>query len=621
MRLRLEKKALYLLLACALTPLLLTTLIFFKTFGLSLRNQVNKDFSQLGTQISHEIESFLSSSRNDLEFLSQTRIIKEQILEPWDKDGLLRRSLLEFIKYHSEFEEVLCIKYKSPTMEYFSSTNHLRVTQKVPMDYHRYLRSEDSSERPWLKSLDVKLSDLSKRPILPLIVNFVDEEDHHHILQGSVSLDWIFSKIKSFPLLGEPQSEQRMILIFDSNDELLHHPSKDLAVKSNWAGLLRDLKAQNFKSDYIFEGSTNYLYHYKTLPETGWQILFLVDDQSALSERLKLLKINLTILFVTLLVILWFSKYLAKKISAPLISLRQSAEAIEKSNFNIKLEIRTGDEIEELACSMQSMASSLSKYQKELEDSAIMLETRVQQRTGDYLRLIDDYKTLSSILTHDLGNYLNSLISLVEDLDETPKDIVAIDRIKKLSRDALIMFKKCSEYKNLQEGRLAFRPESITIDELFEDLDLLFSQRLRAKNLKLIFSDVEVVSVFVDREWFTLSVLANILGNAIKFSHNSGNVYVSCHELDDQVELVIKDEGIGISEKDISLLFNSSHRPYQLGTAGEKGTGFGLMIARKFLEQMGGTIQFESQLETTRNQGYTKVILRIPKEINENSIN
>ncbi|MBT3783806.1 sensor histidine kinase [bacterium] len=618
----LESKVRFLLFTFSLLPMMACSWLFFQTFGESLQIQVQRDFSQLGIQLVREMQNFLESSRRDLEFLSQTRVIREQIMESWDKDGLLRNLLVMFQRYHPEFEEVLCVRNTSKGMKFFSSTNPLRVTLPTEHKYESFASlhermAQDHLTQPWMHNLDVELSSFGDDSILPVLIAFHSEDEGAHILQGSLSLQTIFDKIRSLTLGGKEQGKDRMILVFDSHGKLLFHPLGESVRNTTWSEILASIERGDFHDRCPGpKGQGQFLFYWKKLPSTDWKILVLFDEKAALLQREHVLHIIFGILILTILATLWISKVLARRVSSPLISLRTAAESIEKSEFDFELSIHSGDEIEDLANSMKSMSKNLKRYQKELEQSALALESQVQDRTHDYLQLVEEYKTLANLLTHDLGNYLSSLGLLVEGLGTKTgeKELrAAIPKLQKLCMDSSTMLKKCSELRALQEGRLEFQPEETSVSELYEDLELLFSQRLRKKDLRFRKQSTEVETLNVDREWFTMSVLANVIGNAIKFSRSSCEITLNCLDRGKRVEFVVCDEGIGMDESLLSQVFDPSVRPIRRGTAGEKGTGFGLLLAKKFLEEMGGSMEIESKSESKLERGFTRVRLFLPR--------
>jgi signal transduction histidine kinase len=91
------------------------------------------------------------------------------------------------------------------------------------------------------------------------------------------------------------------------------------------------------------------------------------------------------------------------------------------------------------------------------------------------------------------------------------------------------------------------------------------------------------------------NIIINLVSNAIKFSSEEATIWVSSRCIDHEIELIIKDEGLGIPEEDMKHLFERFFRGKNVVNI--QGTGLGLHIVSKYVELMGGTIQVESELE------------------------
>ncbi|MEN8005880.1 MAG: HAMP domain-containing sensor histidine kinase [Candidatus Krumholzibacteriota bacterium] len=91
------------------------------------------------------------------------------------------------------------------------------------------------------------------------------------------------------------------------------------------------------------------------------------------------------------------------------------------------------------------------------------------------------------------------------------------------------------------------------------------------------------------------TVVANLVNNAFRYSHDGGRVWVRVVDLGKRVSLVVEDEGIGISEEDLDLIFEEFFRSTSARDKSNLGTGLGLPIVRKFVEELGGSIEVESK--------------------------
>jgi signal transduction histidine kinase len=120
------------------------------------------------------------------------------------------------------------------------------------------------------------------------------------------------------------------------------------------------------------------------------------------------------------------------------------------------------------------------------------------------------------------------------------------------------------------------------------------------KNIQ-IENNVSTEKIIVADKNMISNAIRNILNNAIKFSYENGKIVINMEEANEHLILSIKDYGKGISEEIKEKIFDISDKTSTLGTAGEKGTGLGLNLAKEFIELNNGEISFVS----SENEGTT----------------
>jgi signal transduction histidine kinase len=128
---------------------------------------------------------------------------------------------------------------------------------------------------------------------------------------------------------------------------------------------------------------------------------------------------------------------------------------------------------------------------------------------------------------------------------------------------------------------------------VIEDIAALFAGQIEDKQVQLVITNNESNRVFLDQEIYKI-ILRNLLSNAVKFTAN-GSVYITAKLEPDYYRLIVKDEGMGMSKEVSSRLFDLDRSGIGQGTAGEKGSGLGLLLIKKLLEQQGGTIYIHSE--------------------------
>ena len=126
---------------------------------------------------------------------------------------------------------------------------------------------------------------------------------------------------------------------------------------------------------------------------------------------------------------------------------------------------------------------------------------------------------------------------------------------------------------------------------------LIAENNLLQKNIKLTSDINEDIYINCDKN-MTSTVIRNLLSNAIKFTPENGYVNIKSKEIQVEgkpfIEITVSDSGLGISKKKIQSLFNIEKTNPTKGTAGEVGTGLGLILYKEFIEKQGGSIKVES---------------------------
>lgn len=149
------------------------------------------------------------------------------------------------------------------------------------------------------------------------------------------------------------------------------------------------------------------------------------------------------------------------------------------------------------------------------------------------------------------------------------------------------------EYQN-NGGNI--HPVKINLQKLFSEILLEMKDATTKKNISIEQCIGDSIFVFADQQ-MVKSILRNLFTNAIKFSHEYGEITVSALEQQKYVEIAIEDNGIGISLEAQKQLFQIDSFHSTIGTNNEKGTGLGLLICKDFVELHGGNIRVESEQE------------------------
>ena len=209
---------------------------------------------------------------------------------------------------------------------------------------------------------------------------------------------------------------------------------------------------------------------------------------------------------------------------------------------------------------------------------------------------------LFSIIGHDLSDIFYGLQGFTQLLmdEETQPDVNArednLQILKQAVTDGYDLLTNLLNWSRSQTGRMQANPTTLVLqDSIYHNVEL---QRDKAdcKNIDILAVVDDNILVFADVNMLD-TILRNLISNAIKFTQASGTVRVTAEQIEDNlVEISVADTGIGIKPENIDKLFrvNIAHN---YGTAGEKGNGLGLVLCKELVEQCGGTIGVESEVE------------------------
>lgn len=217
------------------------------------------------------------------------------------------------------------------------------------------------------------------------------------------------------------------------------------------------------------------------------------------------------------------------------------------------------------------------------------------------------------IIAHDLKNpfsvifaYTETLLNEYKELSEDEK-LSLLSDIDKTSKQTYRLLENLLYWSQAQTGKMEFNPQNFDLSELIKQTFSLVNSAAKNKNIELTTNVDKSIEVYGDEEMLRL-VLRNLVTNGIKFTNNGGRVSVFLSSSNGTKEICVDDTGIGISEEKLSGLFKIENVSKSEGTAGEKGTGLGLILCKEFVEKNGGEIRVES--ETGKG---SKFIFTLPK--------
>lgn len=215
-------------------------------------------------------------------------------------------------------------------------------------------------------------------------------------------------------------------------------------------------------------------------------------------------------------------------------------------------------------------------------------------------KLNADKDRFIAILSHDLKSPFTSILGFLE-LLKTGLRRYSIDQIENhvsiiddSARNTFNLLQDLLMWTRAHTGKIPFNPEVILFKEKFNNTIVLLKTIADQKNISIEYGAPEDLKVFADKDMLK-AVLRNLISNAIKFSSSGGTVKVMAEKHKNETVVSVSDNGVGIDPEIQNGIFDISQIKPSAGTAGEKGSGLGLILCREFVEIHGGRIWFTSE--------------------------
>jgi signal transduction histidine kinase len=228
-------------------------------------------------------------------------------------------------------------------------------------------------------------------------------------------------------------------------------------------------------------------------------------------------------------------------------------------------------------------------------------ELTIKQQNNELIKLNTNKDLFISILAHDLKNPFNTLLGFSEMLLNKIR-IYTIDEIELrmhiINKSAIHIYELLEDilfWISTRSGKIPFEPQKLNLLHIYNKVienPKLFAD---SKNITINYVASDKITVYADSNMLN-TILRNLITNAIKFTKNGGEIKIDAIQNQTEITITVSDNGIGIRPEIIPKLFIFSQIHSTTGTGEEKGTGFGLLLCKEFVEKHGGKIWVESEV-------------------------
>ncbi len=288
---------------------------------------------------------------------------------------------------------------------------------------------------------------------------------------------------------------------------------------------------------------------------------------------------------LSLVIIIGLSFLFSKKLSKPIIEIRETANQIKMGRYN----------------GQQPQSYKILEIH-ELDQTIRQLAENLKMQENLRTRLTHD-------ISHELRTPLNIMQNQIEAMidgvwDVTPQRLEQChDEILRLTH----LVNDLNQLAELQSYQLTLNKTKVDFKQLLKDMAIKFEGQLKAKSIQLNIETPEDPIMLQGDKLKLQQIMINLLSNSIKFTEKHGIINVRLKQYQKYYELQIEDNGIGIEQKDIDYIFERFYRAENSRSRQTGGAGLGLSIVKGLVEAHGGEIAISSQI----GQG-TLVTLQLP---------
>ncbi|MBN2203252.1 MAG: HAMP domain-containing protein [Candidatus Aenigmarchaeota archaeon] len=444
--------------------------------------------------------------------------------------------------------------------------------------------------------------------------------------------------------------ETGVAYVVDSNGDLLafRDTSRVLSGENmKYLNVVRSFvnnESENSREDIVEKGiNGDYVVSsFISLGDPDWAVVVEIPSQEAFADIFEQVFLMIWLILISVVAVIIISFFISRKITRPLINLRNSAIAVGKGNLDKKIKIETNDEIGQLAFTFNQMTNDLRRSRKKIENYNKELESKVRERTKELDNKIQDLENArlaTNNIMEDLDitnkklseahkilkNNVKELKLLDKEKDafisisahELKTPLTAIHGFAQLLRNEKIFEKKKLRKKYLdiidhETKRLAklvtdildlsridlgttkFSLQNVNIYEVVNRIKEEEKIKLKGKPIRLIFDvQKDLPLIYTDKEKLT-QILLNLIDNSIKYTPK-GFIKVKIKKKKNNFEFSVSDNGVGIPKKSQKKIFTRFYQADSSYTRKVGGSGLGLSISREFVCSLGGKIWFKSK--------------------------
>ncbi|MBP3958554.1 HAMP domain-containing protein [Gemmata sp. G18] len=287
----------------------------------------------------------------------------------------------------------------------------------------------------------------------------------------------------------------------------------------------------------------------------------------------------------------------------PVKHLKEVSEAIAAGELNIRSEIQTGDEFEDLSHAFNRMLRNLTNIQERNKKLIADLDRKVDELARVNMALFEGNRLKSeflSTMSHELRDPLTSIIGFSEVLlaaeNLTEKQHRYAGNIMTSGQRLMALINDILELAKLEAGKMRLHPEPLNAAQACEHAASLIRPQAEKKNIDVkVVADPNAPPTRQDAGKVH-QIVTNLLSNAVKFTPEGGRVTLKAATDGTDLVFTVSDTGVGIAPEEQDLIFEKFRQAANPMTREQGGTGLGLSIVRELAKLLGGDVTVHSEL-------------------------
>lgn len=211
-------------------------------------------------------------------------------------------------------------------------------------------------------------------------------------------------------------------------------------------------------------------------------------------------------------------------------------------------------------------------------------------------------------MSHDIRTPMNAIVGMTQlarsHIDDKSRIEDCLNKISLSSRHLILLINDVLDMSKIENGKMTLSQTSATLRESLENIVMIMQPQVKNKQHKFDIYVKNIISEHIRCDILRLNqILINLISNAVKYTPDNGTISLTVNQESSpkgdgyvRTHFIVKDNGIGMSEDFIKIIFDSFEREDRKRTTAEEGTGLGLAITKYLIDAMGGTIEVDSKL-------------------------